>query len=139
MHDRQFLNLDQSRAGLGSHGQVAGRAGPQPRQRLGEPVRADRLEQVVDRLDVEGAGGIVGMRGDEDHGGCGFLAVQEIESRAGSQFDVQENGIRIVVPDQPASLFDSGGLAFDLDRGCGFKQPAQVAPRRGLIVDDQHA
>ncbi|MOA09102.1 hypothetical protein D3C78_1289090 [compost metagenome] len=79
------------------------------------------------------------MRGDEDHGGRGVQTVQQIESGAGRQFDIQEKGIRIVIPDQPAGLLGGRGFAGDLDAGGGFEQPAQVAPRRGFIVDDKHS
>ncbi|MNT64514.1 hypothetical protein D3C72_2024220 [compost metagenome] len=78
------------------------------------------------------------MRGDEDHGGRGFQAAQKIESGAGRQFDVQKQGVWRMGLDQVVGLLNRGGLAGDVDIGHGFEQPAQVAPCRGFIVDDQH-
>ncbi|MNL50098.1 hypothetical protein D3C87_1730850 [compost metagenome] len=78
------------------------------------------------------------MRGDEDHGGRGFQIAQKIKPGAGCQFDVQKQGVWRVCLDLLVGLLNGGGLAGNLDIRRGFEQPAQVAPCRSLIVDDQH-
>src|SRR5439155_8704196 len=60
----------------------------------GEPLRIDRLEQVVERLERERVRRILGVSSDEDDGGRVGVAAQEprrVEARRAGQLDVEED------------------------------------------------
>jgi len=108
----------------------------EPRQGLSQSFGVDRFQEVVDRLDIKGLRREVAVRGDKHHAGSVFDLLQKIEPGLVRKHYVQEEDVGLVVADQPSSLFERGRFTFDPDTGSGVEQSTQIAPCRGLVVNN---
>lgn len=108
----------------------------EPGQGLCQPFGIDRLQKVIDGFDIKGLGCIVAVRGDKHNAGSVINLLQKIEPGLVRKHYVQEEDVGLVVADQPSSLFERGRFTFDPDTGSGVEQSTQIAPCRGLVVNN---
>ena len=108
-------------------------------QRFGEALAVERLEQVVERADLERAQRVLIVGGHEDHerhalAADGFDHLEAVHLR---HLHVEEHEIRLVIDDRRDGFFAVAALADDLDVRLARQQPGQPLPRERLIVHDQ--
>jgi hypothetical protein len=107
------------------------------RDRRREPRRSDRFEQVVQRVHVEGAQGVVVVRGHEHDPGRHRGASEEIEPRFARHLDVEEDDVRLLPGEMSRRLAHARRLSAHFDFGMHRQQRAQLLPRQALVVHDQ--
>ena len=106
-----------------------------------EPLGRDRLQEVVDGVDLEGAQRVAVERRDEDDGRrrSAFQHAQDAEAVEAGHLDVQEQEIRTQVIDRLDCLESVLALRDDLD----LVFPGQLLPdplaRQRLVVHENRA
>src|SRR5439155_1378074 len=115
-----------------------GQALDHPRQ----PLRLDRLDEVVEGLDSEGVDGVAIVRRDEDDSGT-LPAVEDepsdLEAGHPRQLDVEEDDVVADAPGERERLAGGRGLSDYLDLGVRGEQVAQLTSGRLLVVHDSRA
>lgn len=110
-------------------------------EHLGEALVIERLEQVVERVHLEGLEGIGVVRGDEDDGGGegGAHLAQHLEAVHARHLHVQEEHVHRVLAQGLHRLGAAGALAHHLDFGVRREQRQEPLPGDALVVHHQHA
>src|SRR6185437_5055749 len=110
-------------------------------QRLSKPLRLDRLEEIVDRVDVEGLDGVLVVRGDEDDGRqpIGRDGVEHLEAVEVGHLHVEEYKVGAVLEDRFDRFAASAALTNDRHARHVTEQRANAFPGKGFIVDDEGA
>ena len=111
-----------------------------PERRL-EALARDRLDQEVERLDLEGLDGRVGVAGEEDDRGRIGEAPQQ--ARQGHALDlghgdVEEERVVAAAREVDERLLGRRGRGHALDRGRGLEQALDVGQRARLVVDGEN-
>ena len=102
-----------------------------------QPDPVDRLEEVVDRPNLERGDGILRMGGDEaDVRPIGEFA-QELEPRSPRQLDIEKEDVGGMLLEHPAGLRDIPHGGEDLDLVVRREQLAESEARRGLVIDEE--
>ena len=121
------------------------RALPQPLlyvdQRRPEPAVAERLQQVVGRVDLERPERVL-LEGGDDHDQRKQRRrhfAQRLEAVASRHPHVQEREVRPVRDDRVCRLRPGAALGHDLDLGIPQQQQLQRPPARRLVVGDDGA
>ncbi len=81
--------------------------------RFGQPLRAERLQQIVDRVDFECLQRVLIVRGDEDHGDVAADEIEHLEAVELRHLDVEEQQIRLQFGDDLDRLEAIGALGDD--------------------------
>jgi len=106
-------------------------------ERRGQPVGEDRLQKVVDGIDLEGAHGEFLMSRDEDDSRHGAELGKQIESGGPGHLDIQKQKVSPEFFAQLGSFSGTRGLPDDFDLWMGRKKVPQVFARRSLVVNNQ--
>ena len=102
-----------------------------------EALGAERLEQVVRRVHLEGAQGVPVVGGDEHHGRARIQQLQHLEAVQPGHLDIQEQQVRRLLRGRPDGLeaIPAGGQHLDL------RMAGQVLQEQGagqvLVVRQQ--
>src|SRR5687767_2164571 len=115
--------------------------GREPADGVGQAIGADRLEQVVDRLQLEGLDGVLLEGGDEDDGRRRGEAGQhpgQLQPVEAGHADVEEHGREAAVAQTPQRLGGIGGGDDGADAGVLAEEVGEVFERRFLVVDDEY-
>jgi hypothetical protein len=110
-----------------------------PVDRLGQTLAAAGLEQVVDRVLLEGAHGVMVVGGHEDHGRTRVETAQEVEPVLARHLDVEQQQVDPLRCQSLARLDGRGGLADHGDAADLLEHPPQPRPGEALVVHDQDA
>ena len=107
-------------------------------QRLLEAVAAERLQQVVEGVDLEGLEGVLVVGGHEDHRRhlLGADLLDHAEAVAGRHLHVEEHQIGLLVLDRVDRLLAVGALADQLDVLFLLQQADDALARHRLVVHD---
>ncbi len=111
------------------------------RERALEPLVHQRLQQVVERVRVEGVDRVAVEGGHEyDHRHAGLRdAAQHLESVDARHLDVEEHEVRRVRGDRVDRLAPVRALRDDLEVVESAQAELEPAPRERLVVDDDCA
>ena len=107
-------------------------------QRLGQALRAERLQQVVDRVHLKGLDRVLVVGGDEDHRCLAADQLENVEAIEFRHLDVEEEQIGLLFGDGLHRLEAVAALGNHLDIGMLPEQLSQQRPRQLLIVHDDH-
>jgi hypothetical protein len=108
-------------------------------ERLLQPGRLDRLEQVIDRADVEGLDGVLGVGGAEDHVGRRLGQHRHgLQPREARHLDVEEEHVDGAAGHLAQDLGAIAALARQLGAGDQTQQAHQAPPGQLLVVGHQH-
>ena len=102
-----------------------------------EPVRIDRLDEVVDSAEVISRDGVVRMGGDEADLRLCRQALEEGEPRAPRHLDVEKNDVGSLPGDECQSLLHAPHRPEHLDLPVRGQEIAEPGARGGFIVDKQ--
>src|SRR5262249_1478597 len=102
-----------------------------------QTLRLDRLEQGVERADLESAHGMGIVCCREDDARHVIEAIEQVENRATRHLDVQENQLRRKGFDAPPRFIDIARLSHYLDPRELCEQPSQLASRQRFVIDDE--
>ena len=106
---------------------------------LGETLRADWLDQVVNGIEIEGLDCVFGVGGDHDRLGRRVKCFQEIEAGCARHLDIEKEGIRPFFADQ----FEGGGFALgfpnDLNVWMRRKKLAKALKGEPLVIAEDYA
>ncbi len=108
-----------------------------PRERGRQPLGLDGLEQIIERVDLEGAHGMVVVRGREDDARHVIEPRQQIEPRTARHLDVQEKQLRSERVDARHGFAHIARFAHDVDPGKVREQAPQLTPRQRFVIDDE--
>ena len=98
----------------------------------------ERLEQVVERVDLEGVHGVFVEGGDEDDGRGFFLQLaQDGEAGQLGHLDVDEKDVGEALAQSGEGGAAIRAFANNLNVGLGGEEGADALPGEGLIVDDE--
>ncbi len=125
--------------GVTASASIDGNAAPRALQRDLEPRRVDRLQQVVDRVDLERLDRVLIVGRDENDMGrrAGVEhPARHLESGQPGHLDVQKHQIRLQPVDRFQRFDPVARLADDFDAADLAEQIAQLIPRQLLVVDD---
>ena len=103
-----------------------------------EALPIERLQQVIDRLDLEGAYGILGVSGcKHDQWRCDVTEpVEDVEATACSELNVEINDIRNRRGNGGDTRLDGSGLGFHPEIGQLGKETPELRARRRLVLDN---
>jgi hypothetical protein len=118
------------------HRRLPRRPQPHARDRLGEPLGAHRLQQIVDGVDLERAHRELVVRGAEDHRRGAADQVDDLEAVELRHLHVEEHEIGRQLGDRLHRLEAVGALGDDFDAGHVRQVLAQHLARERLVVDD---
>ena len=110
--------------------------------RLGETLLLDGLQDVIDRVHLEGLDRVLVVRGDENdrrrplHAGEARDDLEAVEPR---HLDIEEHDVGPQLPDRFHGLVPLARFAGDLDAGDRAENALQVLARGRLVVDDKNA
>jgi hypothetical protein len=123
------------RRGLRSGGQ----RGAHPIERCRQPIRMNRLHQVVERVDLECPYGkrIVGRR--KNYPGHSLEPLQDVKAASARHFDVEQQQIHVVVRCACHRLVGGPRFPHHDDIGVRMKQPTQFVAGQPLVVHDHHS
>ena len=110
-----------------------------PFERPGEPLPADRLQQVVDGTHLERRHGVAVVGGDEDDVRDMACPLQHVEARALRHLHVEEAESGSDLVDQSYRRFRVAGLTRQLEARVRGEQALHPRARRLLVVDDHAA
>ena len=108
-------------------------------ERALETLGGKRFEQIVGRLRVEGAHGVLIVGGDEDHGRLGVDQLEHLEAIELRHLDVEENKVGRKFVDGLDGFEAVAALGRDFDFGMGGKEFAKIAARQFFVVDENRA
>jgi len=116
----------------------AGAALANPGERPLESRLGHRLEQIVDRRELECLDGVLVVGGHEHHRrharpGC------ELQTGLLGHLNVEQHDVGLVRGDDEASLGGVGSLAHNGHVTDSFEHPDETAARRSLVVDHDRA
>ena len=123
----------------GSDRPIGGDAAPRPIDGDLEPRLIDRLQQVVDRVDLERLDRVLIVGRDEDDLRTGAAADQpprDLEAGQPRHLHVEKDDVRLQPLDRRQRLDAVAGLADHLDAADLFEQVAQLVPRQLLVVHE---
>src|SRR5579885_1204652 len=108
-------------------------------KRLLKPLLTERLQQVIQRVHLEGFERIFVVGGDEDDGGhqLGADLGYHVEARHLRHLHVEKNQIRLMFGNRLDRLLPVGALADDGDVGITLKQHPHPVARQRLVVNYQ--
>ena len=120
---------------------LSGRRDPlaRPLDRLLEPGRLDRLQQIVHRVHLERLDGMPVEGGDEDDVRRSAVLdepVRHLEAVEAGHLDVEEQDVRRQALDDADRLEAVAGLRDHLDVAHLLEHVTQLFPRELLVVDD---
>jgi len=136
-HEQPVAGIERSLAchrGGGVRRCFAGRHAPQCQR---ETLRFDRLQQIIERVQLEGAHGVLIERRNEDNRGLRGHRGHDVEPGALAQLNVEKHDVGGIGAQHESGLGARRGFLNDVDLGMGCEQPAHLAPGGGLVVDDQ--
>jgi hypothetical protein len=111
--------------------------GLQTRERSGEAFRRHGLEQVVERIDLESAEGVL-VEGRHKNDPCARADVgHEIEAVASPELDVEQHQIVIGGREPRARVLEGARFADEREWRRSLDELAEVAAREGFVVDDE--
>ena len=126
----------------GVHGRRRGGSGAcaRVRQRDVEPLLAERLEQVIDRVHLERLDGVLLEGGDEDdsRGQCRARQFQHFKPVQLRHLDVEEHQVGPQFGDRLDRFEAVGAFADNVDVGMKAEVFAQYPARKLFVVDDDH-
>lgn len=108
------------------------------RNRFGQPLGLDRLEQIVDGVHGEGLDRVLGVGGDEHDHRRALQRGQQVEAVGAAEIDVEEDQLRRGARDGLHRVGHALGLAHDLDRGMVGQQATHRLARQMLVIDNQN-
>ena len=108
-------------------------------ERVVEALAVERLQQVVERPDLERPQRVLIVGGDEDdeRHALGADRLDHLEAVHLRHLHVEEHQVRRVIQDGGDGLLAVAALADDLDVRLGAKQARQPLARERFVVDDQ--
>ena len=112
-----------------------------PAYGLGEALLAHRLEDVVDRAQLEGRDGVLLMGGHEDDRRRRPEArehLRQVEPGQAGHLDVEEDRVDLLGLQHPQRLGRGVGAADLADAGVAAEQEGQLVEGGSLVVDDEH-
>ena len=107
-----------------------------------EPNRVDRLEQVVDRVDLERLDGMLIIRGDEDDVRRRARVehpARDLEAGQPRHLHVEEHEVGLQAVDGRQRFHAVARLSDDLDPAQLSEQKSQLIPGQLLVVDENCA
>ncbi len=110
-------------------------------ERFVEALAVERLQQVVERVDVEGAQRVVIERRhkhDERHARR-TDGLDDLETARAGHLDVEEDQVRLQPPDGIDRLGPGGALGDDLQPVFRREERAQPLASKGLVIGDEDA
>ena len=109
-------------------------------QRISEALGVKWLEQIIQRVHLEGAQckPVVGGHKHDDGNRSGFELLEHPESVQLGHLHVQKNQVGPLLSDGGHRLASVRALANDLQVGLLLKQLADSFPRQGFVVNNQH-
>jgi trehalose 6-phosphate phosphatase len=121
---------------------VLQRALVQPLDNPCKPIRVDRLQEVVERLDRERVDRVLGVRGHEDD--CRRVALfvdvrRRLEPGDAGHLHVEEHDVVVEIAGQLERLGSARRLADNLHLRMRGEQVAELRPRRRLVVDEERS
>ena len=108
-------------------------------QRLAQTLRAERLQQVVDRVHLECAQRVLVVRGDEDHRHVAADQLQHLEPIQLRHLHVEEQQVGRELRHRLHRLEAVGALRHDLDVRFGGEELAEHRAGQRLVVHDGNA
>jgi hypothetical protein len=110
--------------------------------RLGEPVLADRLEHVVDGVQIERLHGVLLVGGHEDHR-RGRLEpgqhLRQFQARQAGHLDVEEDRVDVELLQQAERLGRRVGREHLPDPLIPLQEEGELVEGGALVVDDEYA
>ena len=107
-------------------------------ERGGQPRAVHRLQQVIERRELEGIDRVLIERGAEDHRGPRLAERRgDVEAAGAGHLDVEQHQIGRQLGDLLRRLHAVFRFADDFDVGMRAQQLLQPLARRLLVVDDQ--
>ena len=106
-----------------------------------EALALDGLEHVVDRVEVEGVRGELGVGGHEDdHGRVPevFQGLRKLHAARARHRDVEEDDVRLVLDGRGHCLRHAARLAYLVATPVTLEQVAQLGPDGRLVIDDEN-
>ncbi len=113
---------------------------PGARDRLLEPIAVERLEQIVERVNVEGAQRVRVVGGDEDHERHARRAdgLDDVEPAVARHLHVEEDEIGLQFLDRGNRRHAIGALRDDVHAGFAGEQRSQPLARERLVIRDEN-
>ncbi|MEY2882242.1 MAG: hypothetical protein RLZZ15_4622 [Verrucomicrobiota bacterium] len=105
----------------------------------GEPGGGDGPEEVVERVDLEGAEGVGLVGGDENDARAGLHVGHQIEGVAADELDVEQHEIVVDGGEEGAGGTDGRGLADDHELGVRGEFGAEIGAGGGFVFDEERA
>ena len=107
-----------------------------PRQRRGETSVVKRLQEIVDRLDLERPQRVLVVGRDKHHGGPLLRSqfTQGVKTAATRHLHIEKREVRPFAPHQSRRLGGGRRFTHDFDLRLTFEQQADTPPRRRLVV-----
>src|SRR5262249_30450726 len=109
----------------------------QARHRARQALGLDGLDQVVERIDLEGAQRVLVIGRREDNKGHGIEGGEQVESRLAWHLHVEEQKLWLEVLERSAGLEGVRGLSDHLDLGMPAQETAELVASKALVVHDQ--
>ena len=109
-------------------------------QRLRQPPLLDRLEQVINRIQLECLDRVLVEGGGEDHVrnfDLGFLVDQaphHFQAILAGHGHIQKHEVRLVLLNQMQRLDAIARLGYHMNLGVGLQQESQLRPRQRLVI-----
>ena len=112
-----------------------------PRDGAPEPIAIDRLQQVVHRLHVKGANGVIVVCGDEHHEGHrrGVQCPQHLESVTSGHADIEEEQIRATARYRGDRFTPRPAFADNLHTRILLEQATDTLASKPFIIHDHRA
>ena len=108
-------------------------------ERLLEALAVEWLEQVVERVDVEGAQRVVieGGHEDDERHARGADGLDDLESAGAGHLDVEKDQVRLQASDGVDRLGAGGALGHEFQPVFGREERAQPLAGQRLVVGDE--
>src|ERR1043165_9037567 len=110
-----------------------------PRQHGAHPLAAERLEEVVERVDLEGGDGVAVVRGGEDDEGAVDDLLGDRDAGRAGHADVEEEEVGTELVDGADGGEAVAALVDDVDPVDLPEMLAQGAARERFVVGDDHS
>ena len=102
-----------------------------------QPLGAERLQQVVDGVHLEGAQRVLIVGGDEDHGDVAADQLEHLEAVELRHLHVEQQQIGLQLGHRLDRLEAVGALGDDLDAGIAARYSRSTAARQLFVVDNR--
>jgi hypothetical protein len=110
-------------------------------ERFAKSIAANRFEEVIESVRIEGAKGVLVVRGDEyDHGYLfGAQAIEYLKAVELRNLNVEKDQVGRVAANRVGRGPSIGTFGYDLDVALRREQTPQLSQRERLVIDEENA